>query len=79
MLLVIFRHIPQFPPAAVLYKIPAGFQKPGKIRLVIAETLRRMGHRVERIGYVVRDKCQDSYFEEKLAERLKQGFDALLS
>ncbi len=45
----------------------------------LKETLRRMGHRVERIGYVVRDKCQDSYFEEKLAERLKQGFDALLS
>ncbi len=41
--------------------------------------LTELGHKEERIGYVVREKCSDAFFEEKLAERLQQGYDAVMS
>ncbi|MBQ9118794.1 MAG: glycosyltransferase [Lachnospiraceae bacterium] len=41
--------------------------------------LLELGHRVERIGYVVREQCGDAFFEEKLAERLKRGYDMVIS
>ncbi|MDE7297866.1 MAG: hypothetical protein K2N94_03415, partial [Lachnospiraceae bacterium] len=45
----------------------------------LKEALRALGHSVERIGYVVKEKCADRFFEEKLAERLKKGYDCVVS
>lgn len=41
--------------------------------------LERMGHHVERIGYVIREKCKDEFFEGALAQRLQRGYDCVFS
>ena len=45
----------------------------------LKECLTRLGAETERIGYVVREQCGDAFLEEKLAERLKKGYDVCMS
>lgn len=45
----------------------------------LRDSLAMLGHRVERIGYVVRERCEDLFFEEKLSKRLKKGYDLVIS
>lgn len=45
----------------------------------LREALERMGHRAERMGYVLQEKCGDAFFEEKLARWLKRGYDCVIS
>lgn len=45
----------------------------------LRDALNRMGIQAERIGYVVREQCGDAFLEEKLAQRLKKGYDVCMS
>ena len=45
----------------------------------LRDALTVLGYNVERIGYVVREKCEDAFLEEKLSERLKKGYDFMIS
>ena len=45
----------------------------------LRDALLALGYNVERIGYVVREKCEDAFLEEKLSKRLKNGYDFMMS
>lgn len=45
----------------------------------LRECLTRSGHRVDRMGYILQEKCKDEFFENKLRVWLKRGYDCVMS
>lgn len=45
----------------------------------LRESLERMGHHADRMGYILQEKCKDEFFENKLRNWLKRGYDCVMS